>query len=84
MNLYELAARNVSAALREAMNAESVMMLSLGLKFPIDWKALRESDAQAELLMRNLIAVCEELSTVQDVLRQRYPMVRGEQDVNNP
>jgi hypothetical protein len=68
MDLDKLAARNVAAALREAMNAESAMMLSLGLKFPIDWSKLKKGDAQAERLMRKLIMVCEELSTIQNIL----------------
>jgi len=84
MNINELAARNVTAAIREAENAHNAVMLMLGLKNPIDWRDLRKRNIQAELLMRNLRAVCEELSTVQDVLKQRYPIVRGEQDVNNP
>jgi hypothetical protein len=77
MNLNELAARNVTAAFREAMNAEHAMMLSLGLKYPINWKKLKNKDALAESRMRRIVAVCEELGTLRDDLIDRTPNARS-------
>jgi hypothetical protein len=71
MTNLELCSRNVSAALREALNAQTTFMVHCGLAFPIDWKRLKKKYPLNERLLRDLTAAVEYLATAQLALKDR-------------
>lgn len=76
MNNLELCSRNVSAACREALNAQTAFMVHCGLAFPIDWKRLKKKYPLNERLLRDLTAAVEYLATTQDSLNERLNPLR--------
>lgn len=69
MTWIETTARNVSAALRESLNAEATHMVHMGVTTPIFWDKFEPGDVRAKIL-KDIIAAVEHLATAQDQLKE--------------
>lgn len=69
MTWIETTARNVSAALRESLNAEATLKVHMGLSQPVVWGELDPGDARVRIL-KGIIAAVEHLATAQDQLKE--------------